>query len=192
MWSNQSTTVARIDNDNEDNDVEITSANNNSEKFNFNEPFKIATPPKINDTHSKSALLLTGGGGSGGEYLFKFEKPIRINGLNTLALKNNISFSSKVVLEKPKNITAQNFNNSELLVRTKNTDVVDRRHVLKDFSSEANSSQTISITPSSSQSRDSSSNSILAALKSLGTNKFNSIFIKPKSNKHIGKKYIRN
>lgn len=129
---------------------------------------------------------------------FTFTEPFRINGKHRA-----YSYSHRTdlfVLSKPRKVdyvppektpTKRKINPVEVEVnlveevtRTKDVDM----EVVPPSETVANKidDQTRTTQPQTQQSRDSSSNNILAYLKSMGHSRFNSIFIKPKNSKHIG------
>lgn len=166
------------------------------QKFDFSEPFKIPNKQLSTREIARSLfsqlnypIVVT----AAGDMMFTFEKPpVRLNGILHRAVDSIVrgggssSFSSS---------SSSSSSSAESSSSQSSMDMDSQ--IVSMTSVPISSSFQRSLSPvhkqTQQQQRDSSSNSILAALKSLGTTKsntkFNSIFIKPKTAKHIGINY---
>lgn len=161
--------------------VSGSSAPTPPQPFDFSEPFRVPLKPK---SAAVAAVMTSGGDGESKRSMtnsFTFEKPPSttrlLNGRRSVTSSSSSSTSSSPSSSSTSSsVSSQQYKQSHTFIPPTNPPV------------QVPAAKSISLMETSAQKRaDSSSNSILAALKSLGpNNKLNSIFVKPKSAKHIG------
>lgn len=163
-------------------------ASEKQENFDFSEPFKISNKQQLSPLKANTSGMTKSLFGQlnypivvspGGDMMFKFEKPpVRLNGILHRAVDSIVHDDTSISSQST--FTESSQSDSQIIF------AVPINAVSTSFRRSSSPNKQL-------QSRDSSSNSILAALKSLGTksnSKFSSIFIKPKTAKHIGIDYF--